>query len=239
MFLFSVSLSLFTNTPKASTQTTLTMRPWKAATISSWGGRLVVFEKSNLFNPSLFVLAASLHPSLSPAAVRSSSWSQITPSKTSAAPPLLVSTTSVSRSPPPLSRAIITTGVPNGNPQTYCMRADYLSGFLKLNAASLCRYQSLNLTNIPEHSVPVFEFRWRGQGGRSLRWNRNDGALLTSLQGNKRRAESLFLLPWEQASGERTGKARRNGSWPDDGIFFFFFLFFLKFWFSLSFSAVL
>lgn len=44
-FLFSLSLSLFINMPKVSTQTTLTMTPWKAATISSWGGRLVVIFK--------------------------------------------------------------------------------------------------------------------------------------------------------------------------------------------------
>lgn len=100
-----------------------------------------------------------------PGCKRNSSWSQTTPSKTSAEPPLLASITSVSRSPQLRSRGTTTTGAQNGKLLSQSMSWKIpdvpLIGIFFVVVVAFCRYQSLILNNVRERSIPIYEFRWR------------------------------------------------------------------------------
>lgn len=102
---------------------------------------------------------------LSSGCKRNSSWSQTTPSKTSAEPPLLASITSVSRSPQLRSRGTTTTGAQNGKLSSQSMSWKIpdvpLIVLFFFVVVAFCRYQSLILNNVRERSIPIYEFRWQ------------------------------------------------------------------------------
>lgn len=145
--------------PKASTRMTLTMKRWTAAITSSWGGRLVQ-------NVSLTLCLSSLAPSVT--------TTLFLPAPSGAVP----------RSRPHYQRhkwRLLRRLLLHLFPEVHSHRRGLLlppelrmvnSGIFKphlplqntplmLISAHIRRYQSLNLNHVREHSMPIYEFRWR------------------------------------------------------------------------------
>lgn len=136
---------------------TLTTKNWTTVTMSSWGGRLAL-NMTCLLSPLPEPLPNT--PAVFSCFNRSSFWFQITLSKTSAAPLLPASIISVSRSPRPWSRGSITTGAQNGKRSGH-NSFKMIPNMLFDHIFCTCRYQSLNLNHVREHSMPIYEFRWQ------------------------------------------------------------------------------
>lgn len=98
-----------------------------------------------------------------------------------------------------------------------------------LSSDFICRYQSLNLNHVREHSMPIYEFRWQmqtpvfSQGGDSshcpvVKWDRNDresfgaktGADLISLLWGNNRALRHFWLDWKKLHKQRERRVERQ-----------------------------
>lgn len=136
---------------------TLTTKNWTTVTMSSWGGRLAL-NMTCLLSPLPEPLPNT--PAVFSCFNRSSFWFQITLSKTSAAPLLPASIISVSRSPRPRLRGSITTGAQNGK-RSGRNSFKMIPNILFDHIFCTCRYQSLNLNHVREHSMPIYEFRWQ------------------------------------------------------------------------------